>query len=315
MLLPRSSWTQLLIPLSPCKKTFLVRSIPWYATRLKLCHQLLYFNLHNKWSKTVANLQASSNRVGYRTSLWIDDAQPRPNQTKHSPRLFFRIEIISRWPQPHYPLIFKPPHRSYSKWRTIRYIFPNIEKECLPITKDIHEKITLDILILIEDLHIDIWFKVAWTGILCMEEFTYNNADVEALTFTDTKLTWSDITFSDQDQYRLKRRKTDVNYTWVEIILAVTLDHTCPVTALWILFIRDPQPRTALLFRLTGGSTAFAKKLVLEILQHCLRLHNIVMPKSYTVNSFCKGAAQYASENVTLDQHIQKLGRWTSRAF
>ena len=199
-----------------------------------------------------------------------------------------------------------------------RSLFPHIKKDRLPITKEILEKITSVIPISIEDLNIDTAFKVAWAGFLRMGEFTYTSAEAQARTFVDTKLTRSDITFSEGDQHailRLKRSKTDVNHTGVEIILAATNDKTCPVTALRTLFIRDPQPRTAPLFRLTGHSTAFARKPVIDILQERLRVHNIITAKSYTGHSFRKGAAQHASDNGMLDQHIQKLGRWTSRAF
>ena len=105
-----------------------------------------------------------------------------------------------------------------------RSLFPQIKKERLPITKDILEKITSVVPISIEDLNIDTAFKVAWAGFLRMGEFTYTDAESQARTFADTKLTRSDITFSEGDQHailRLKRSKTDVNHTGVEIILAV----------------------------------------------------------------------------------------------
>lgn len=77
----------------------------------------------------------------------------------------------------------------------------------------------------------------------------------------------------------------------------------------------NENPLWAPLFRLTTGSTALVRKLVLDILQSRLQLHNISTPKPYTGHSFRKGAAQHTSDNGMLDQHIQKLGRWTSRAF
>lgn len=199
-----------------------------------------------------------------------------------------------------------------------RFLYPHVKKERLPITKDILEKITSITPNSIEELNIDTAFKVAWAGFLRMGEFTYTSAEIQTRTFVDTKLTRSDITFSDEDQHailRLKRSKTDLNHTGVEIILAATHDATCPVTALRTLFTRDPQPQTAPLFRLTGRSTAFSRKPVLDILQNRLRQHDIATSKSYTGHSFRKGAAQHASDNGMLEQHIQKLGRWTSKAF
>ncbi|MCJ1269665.1 hypothetical protein MMC22_009557 [Lobaria immixta] len=128
----------------------------------------------------------------------------------------------------------------------------------------------------------------------------------------------SDITFAENDQHaieRLKRSKSDLNRIGVEIILAATHDKACPVTALRMLFTKDPQPRTAPLFRLTGRSTAFDRDPVINILQKRLQAHDIYMSKSYTGHSFRKDASQDASDNGMLDQHIQKLGRWTSQAF
>lgn len=194
------------------------------------------------------------------------------------------------------------------------YFFPHTKKERLPITKDILQKITSVSLISIDELNIDTIFKIAWAGFLQMNEFTYTSAEAQASTFTNTKLTRSDVTFSDRDQHeilRLKQSKTNINHSGVEIILAATHDTTCSVTALRNLFYQDPQPRTSLLFHFQNdtGSTAFSSKLVLNIFQNRLQLHNIATPKSYTGHSFQKGAAQHASDNEMLDQHIQKLGR------
>lgn len=193
-----------------------------------------------------------------------------------------------------------------------RYIFPHSKRECLPITKDILEKITSTFPISIEELNIDTAFKVAWAGFLRMGEFTYTSMEAQACIFRDTKLTRSDITFSESDQHaivRLKRSKTDLNHTGVEIILAATHNKTCPVKALQTLFVQDPQLYTAPLFWLTEGETAFARTPVLNILQARLNNHGIGRAKAYTGHSFRKGAAQHASDNGMLEQHIQKLGR------
>ena len=201
-----------------------------------------------------------------------------------------------------------------------RYLFSHIKKKRLPITKDILEKITGATSISIEELNIDTAFKVAWAGFLRMGEFTYTEAEAQLQIFTHTKLTQSDITFSEGDQHailRLKRSKTDIHHTGVEIILAATPNapRTCPVKALRALFTHDLQLNSAPLFWLTGRSTAFARKPVLDILQKRLQHHSINLPQHYTGHSFRKGAAQHASDNNMLEEHIQKLGRWTSRAF
>ncbi len=71
--------------------------------------------------------------------------------------------------------------------------------------------------------------------------------------FAETGLTRSNISFADWDQYvilRLKQSKTDSENTRVQIILAATGEPTCPVAALRKLFIQDPCPPNAPLFRL-----------------------------------------------------------------
>ena len=199
-----------------------------------------------------------------------------------------------------------------------RFLFPHVKKERLPITKHVLEKITRIPSRSLAEINIDTAFKVAWAGFLRMGEITYTENEAQSSTFVDIGLTRSDITFSDGDQHailRLKRSKTDVHHTGVEIILAATHDQTCPVTALRKLYSEDPQPRSAPLFRRTGKSTAFTRKYVLENLQSKLQSQNVPTPRFYTGHSFRKGAAQHASDNGMLDQHIQKLGRWTSKAF
>lgn len=188
-----------------------------------------------------------------------------------------------------------------------RYLFPHLKKERLPITKDILEKITSIFPVSIQDLNIDTAFKVAWAGFLRMDEFTYTHTEAQARTFIDIGLTHSDITFADNLSHailRLKRSKTDVNHTGVEIILAATHDKTCPVMALRALFDQDPQPRSAPLFHLADGLSEFPRRIILDILQTRLQHHNISKSKSYTGHSFRKGAAQHASNNGMMDEHI-----------
>ena len=82
---------------------------------------------------------------------------------------------------------------------------------------------------------------------MTMVELTYTAAEAKNATFAETGLTRSDISFAEGDQYailRLKRSKTDTEYTGVQIILAATGKPTCPVAALRRLFIQDPRPPT-----------------------------------------------------------------------
>ena len=147
-----------------------------------------------------------------------------------------------------------------------------------------------------------------------MGEFTYTKIELaNQKLFIATKLTRSDITFFQDNQHvilRLKRSKTDIKHTGVEIIIAATNDSTCTVIALRELFRLDPQPGNASLFSLANGA-AFARNSVIKIL--CQRLQSQGIPhQAYSGHSFQKGAAQHASDNGMLDKHIQKLGRWSS---
>ena len=192
------------------------------------------------------------------------------------------------------------------------FLFPHVKRKCLSIIKNIFEKITILLSCLLVKVNIDAAFKVAWAGFLCIRKFTYTKRKAQSSTFINTSLTCSDIIFSDGNQHailRLKKSKTDVHYTGVEIILAATYSQTCPVTALQKLYTNNPQLCSALLFQQTGKSTAFTKKYVLENLQSKLLSQNVPTPKLYIGHSFQKNAAQHASDNGMLNQHIQKLGR------
>lgn len=98
----------------------------------------------------------------------------------------------------------------------------------------------------------------------------------------------------------------------MQIILAATSERTCPVAALRRLFIQDPHPANAPLFRLQ--SAAFSRQGVVNILKQ--RIAAAGLPESnYSGHSFRKGAAQHAADHGMLDESIQKLGRWTSNVF
>ena len=147
-----------------------------------------------------------------------------------------------------------------------------------------------------------------------MGEFTYTKTELgNRKLFSGTKLTRSNITFSENDQHvvlRLKRSKTDDKHTGVEIIIAATNDSLCPVSAFRKLFMFNPKSNNAPLFSLADGA-AFAHNPVIEILRQ--RLQSVGIPyQSYSDHSFQKGAAQHASDNGILNEHIQKLGRWFS---
>lgn len=121
-----------------------------------------------------------------------------------------------------------------------RRLFSSIKRNCLSIIKDILQNITEDEPLLVTDLNIDISFKVAWASFMRMGEFTYTAAEAKKTKFAETGLTRSDISFAKGDQYtilRLKRSKTDMKYTRVQIILATIGKQTYLIVALKRLFI------------------------------------------------------------------------------
>ncbi len=146
-------------------------------------------------------------------------------------------------------------------------------------------------------------------------EITYTAAKAKKSTLTKTKLTRSDISSAEGDQYatlRLKWSKTNVEHILVKIILAATGEQTCPVAAPRRLFIQDLRPPNAALFRLS--SVAFLRQNVIVILKKCIASAG-PSESDFSDLSFRNRAAQNATDNDMLDESIQRLGRWTSNAF
>lgn len=196
-----------------------------------------------------------------------------------------------------------------------RRLFPQSKSKRFPITKDILQKITSQPPTSTEDHNLDTAFKLSWAGFLRLGEITYTHAELNKPTFASTRVTRSDISFAENDLYatlRLKRSKTDTERTGVQIVLAATGEPTCPVASLRCLFSVDPQPPNAPLFRLSSGS--FDRQSVILILRQRLTQAGI-SEAGFSGISFRKGGAQHASDHGMLDEHIQRLGRWTSRTF
>lgn len=196
-----------------------------------------------------------------------------------------------------------------------RRTFVQQRKDRFPITKDVLTRITSTIPHTVDDINCFTAFKVAWAGFLRLGEITYEQRDLASRSFADINVTRSDVYFSERDQHvvlRLKRTKTDTSHTGVEVILAATGEPTCPVQALRSLFAHDPQPPDAPLFRL--AKTAFSYNKVVKILRNSLT-SNGINDFGYSGHSFRRGAAQHASDNGMLEEHIQLLGRWTSQSF
>lgn len=137
-----------------------------------------------------------------------------------------------------------------------------------------------------------------------MEELTYKAAEAKKVTFAQTGLTRSDISFAKKDQYAilyLKRSKTNTEHTWVQIILAVTRERICPVAALRQLFIQNLCPANASLFFLQ--TTAFTRQGVVNILRQRIMAAGF-SGSNYSSNSFQKKAAQHAANHSMLDKSI-----------
>lgn len=136
-------------------------------------------------------------------------------------------------------------------------MLPHTKVKRLPITKDLLGKITAPPPTSIEDFNTDAAFKIAWAGFPRMGEITYTAAQAKKTSFSSIKATRSDISFAEDDEYavlRLKRSKTDIEHSGVQMILAATGEPTCPVIALCRLFAVDPQPPNEPLFRLGSGA-------------------------------------------------------------
>ncbi len=99
-----------------------------------------------------------------------------------------------------------------------RRLFASKKRNRLPITKEILEKITEKELLSIMELNVNTAFKIAWAGFIRIGELTYTAAEAKKATFTETGLTWLDISFVQRDQHailRLKQSKTNKEHTGV----------------------------------------------------------------------------------------------------
>jgi hypothetical protein len=202
--------------------------------------------------------------------------------------------------------------------REEKRMFSTIKANRLSITKNILQLITQYSISTIDDVNFDTTFKIAWAEFLRLDEIIYTAFDLKKkATFIVIKTTRSDISFVENDQYailRLKRSKTDVDHSGVQIMLAATNEVTCSVRALRRLFFMDSQSINAPLFRLVDGSGSFFRIAAIKVLKTRLAEKGI-NAKSYSGHSFRKGAIQHAFDNGMLDENIQRLRRWTLNAF
>lgn len=148
-----------------------------------------------------------------------------------------------------------------------------------------------------------------------MGELIHTTTELKKNNFKDTKLTRSDFSFADSNQYailRLEESKTDVDNTGVQVILAATDEPKCPVSAPSSLFVQDPRQADAIFFRLL--SSAFFRENLISILKKQIAKAGL-LDKDLAGHSFKKGAPHHASDHSILDESIQKLGSWSSNAF
>lgn len=125
----------------------------------------------------------------------------------------------------------------------------------------------------------------------------------------------SNITSFKNHQYatlRLKRNKMNTTHTGVLVMLATTGSTSCPVRALYTLFIHGPQLASTPFF--ACNNTSFTRYYIID--QLCTWLVKANIPSLYySSHSFRRGAIQHASDNSMLDTNIQKLGQWNSKSF
>ncbi len=194
-------------------------------------------------------------------------------------------------------------------------LFPKQKATRLTIKKHILERLTEQEPMDLDELNIDVAFKVAWAGFLSLGEIIYTSTDLKKASFSRTRVKRSDVSFAEGNQHtvlRLKQSKTDTEHTEVEIILAATGERTCQVAALARLYTLNPKHPDTPLFCLSSG--AFPRHSVVSTLKKRISLLGLSQ-SDYSGHSFRKGAAQHTADHGMLDEMIQRIGRWTSNAF
>lgn len=114
----------------------------------------------------------------------------------------------------------------------------------LPITKHILSTIISQVLVDINKLNLLIALKMVWTGFICLREITYTEFEKHHTSFKDLNLMRFDITFSENDQYAIKRfkwSKTNTTYINVLIMLAATSFTSCLIKLLALFPLMTPS--------------------------------------------------------------------------
>jgi hypothetical protein len=171
----------------------------------------------------------------------------------------------------------------------IRRLTPHeFKARAAPITLDILEKITSPDATTVDELNLDAACKVVFAGFLRSGEFLHDDR-LDRETFENTSLTRSDVTFAKNDEYaQYTHSVNSSNWTHVHTTHLYSTLHTAAL------------PTT----HLSQSSKSEFVVLVSFTPHHMYKGH-----------SFCRGAAQQASNNGLPEADIQALGRWTSQAF
>jgi hypothetical protein len=137
----------------------------------------------------------------------------------------------------------------------------------------------------IDELNTEAALKIGWASFARLGEITYKKGDEKAA----KTLKQEDITLAtDHAIVRLRQSKADIDRLGVNIYLAATYDHLCPVRVLYILIRHDPQSSLSPLFRLRKGG--FAKATLIQLIRARLTRAGI-SPEQYFGYSLRRGAA------------------------
>ncbi len=164
--------------------------------------------------------------------------------------------------------------------------------------------------------HIMLWSAVTlcFFGFLRSGELTVaSDASFDpAMHFTFQDITVDDPSNPSLLKLRLKASKTDPFRKGVDIVVGVTKNKLCPVTAmLAYLALRGNGP--GFLFRFQDGKLLTKSRFV-DAVRAALFTAGLC-PKDYAGHSFRIGAATTANACGLNEPTIQMLGRWTSSAY
>jgi hypothetical protein len=119
-----------------------------------------------------------------------------------------------------------------------------------------------------------------------------------------TKIIRTNISCAKNDQYailRLKKNKTNINHSKVQIMLIATDETTCSMISLRLLFSLNSQLENALLFRLI--EKAFNREVIINELKFRIINENIKI-KEFSSYNFRKEIAQHVFNNEMLNDDI-----------